>query len=87
MLKLTNVIEVQGEGLTALMGEVVVLFCMNYIYSGKLIGVNDKDVLLTDASIVYETGGLCDKSFKADQKLPHDLYVRVEAIESYYKKA
>jgi hypothetical protein len=87
MLKLTNVIEVQGEGLTALMGEVVVLFCMNYIYSGKLIGVNDKDVLLTDASIVYETGGLCDKSFKEAQKLPNDLYVRVEAIESYYKKA
>ena len=41
MKKLVNVTEVEGEGLTKLMGERVTLFCMNYIYTGKLVGVNE----------------------------------------------
>ena len=52
MKKVVNVVEVEGEGLVKLMGENVMLFCLNYIYSGKLVGVNEKDVLLEDASIV-----------------------------------
>jgi len=83
--KLVNVQEVDGEGLVGLMGEKVMLFCLNYIYAGTLTGVNDKDVLLTDASIVYETGDLRAKSFKDSQNLPDDLYVRTSAIESYCK--
>lgn len=31
--------EVQGEGLVKLLGSRVTLFCMNYIYTGDLIGV------------------------------------------------
>ena len=85
MKKLVNVTEVEGEGLVALMGERVTLFCMNYIYTGKLIGVNDKDVLLENAAVVYETGDFNDKNWKDAQKLPHQWYVKTSAIESYGK--
>ena len=48
--------EVVGEGLEKLLGERVTLFCANYIYTGKLTGVNENCVLLSEAAIVYETG-------------------------------
>jgi hypothetical protein len=83
MKKLVNVTEVEGEGLEALMGERVTLFCMNYIYTGKLVGVNTSCVLLEDAGIVYETGELTSKSWKDMQKLPNDWYVSISSIESF----
>ena len=83
MKKLVNVAEVEGEGLVKLMGERVTLFCMNYIYTGKLVGVNDTCVLLEDAGIVYETGDLTTKSWKDMQKLPGEWYVSTSAIESF----
>jgi len=83
MKKIVN--EVQGEGLDKLLGERVTLFCMNYIYTGTLTGVNDTCVLLTDASIVYETGGFNEKDWRDAQKLPHDWYVQISAIESFGK--
>lgn len=83
MKKIVSVTEVSGEGLEALLGEVVTLFCMNYIYTGKLTGVNTHDVLLEDAAIVYETGAFTDSYFKDAQKLPKPLYVRTSSIESY----
>ena len=76
-------IEVSGEGLDKLLGKRITLFCMNYIYTGKLSGVNEKCVLLTDAAIVYETGELKDKSWKDAQPLPNDWYVSISAIESF----
>jgi hypothetical protein len=85
MKKMVNVTEVEGEGLVALLGENVILFCANYFYAGKLVGVNKDDVLLEEASIVYETGELCAKTWKDAQKLPADLYVRTSMIESYCK--
>lgn len=75
--------EVNGEGLDKLLGERVTLFCLNYIYTGKLMGVNDSCVLLQDAAIVYETGSLNDKTWKDAQALPHDWYVQRHAIESF----
>lgn len=75
--------EVQGEGLESLLGEVVTLFCANYFYTGKLTGVNDTCVLLSDPSIVYETGSWSDPNWKDAQKLPNDLYVQTAAIESF----
>ena len=83
MKKLVNVTEVEGEGLVALMGQRVTLFCLNYIYTGLLVGVNTEDVLLKDPSIVYETGPLNNKDWKDAQKLPNDWYVRTSSIESY----
>jgi len=75
--------EVSGEGLEALLGEQVALWCECYIYAGKLIGANEHDVLLEDAKVVYETGPLAERGFKDAQALPGPWYVRVGKIESY----
>lgn len=60
--------EVSGEGLISLLGKRVILFCANYFYSGVLEGVNQTDVLLADAGIVYETGKLDAANFTDFQK-------------------
>ena len=84
MKKLVQTIEVENQGLEALLGEDVMLLCLNYIYAGKLVGVNDKDVLLENAHIVYETGAFSDSKFKDAQKLPSDEWrVKTTTIESY----
>lgn len=77
--------EINGEGLESLLGEKVTLFCANYIYAGKLMGVNETCILLEEASIVYETGGLNEKGFKDNQLLPSSWYVQTGAIESFGK--
>lgn len=77
------VAEVNGEGLEKLLGERVTLFCLNYIYTGQLTGVNDSCILLTDAAVVYETGSFSDKSWKDAQKLPNEWYVQIGCIESF----
>ena len=74
---------VEGEGLDKLLGERVTLFCMNYIYTGLLSGVNDKCVLLKDAAIVYETGELTNKKWTDAQSFPSDWYVVTSSIESF----
>ena len=75
--------EVENEGLFALMGKRVTLFCGVYIYTGKLVGVNDTCVKLQDAGIVYETGSFSDKEWKDCQSLPNDWYVTTQSIESF----
>ena len=75
--------EVSGEGLEKLLGERVTLFCLNYIYTGVLSGVNESCVLLTDAAIVYETGPFTDKKWTDAQSLPNAWYVQIGCIESF----
>ena len=84
MKKIVSVTEVEGEGLTSLLGEKVILFCMNYFYAGVLTGVNGDCVLLEDAGIVYETGAFSDKQWKDFQKIG-SVYVRIACIEAYAK--
>lgn len=84
MKKLVKCEEVNGEGLIALMGERVVLFCANYIYCGTLVGVNDNFVKLENAGIVYETGAFTAAQWKDYQKFPtNEWYVQTAAIESF----
>jgi hypothetical protein len=83
MKKVVSVVEVKGEGLSALLGERVTLFCMNYIYTGILSGVNDTCVLLEEPSIVYETGPFDSPGWKDAQRLPASLYVQTGAIEAF----
>lgn len=85
MKKLVKVEEVQGEGLVGLMGENVTFFCLNYIYAGRLVGVNDTFVKLEKAKVVYETGSFTDPSFKDAQSLPNEWYIQISSIESYGK--
>lgn len=78
-----KIVEETGEGLEKLLGARVTLFCLNYIYTGRLIGVNTTCVLLAEPSIVYETGPFDQPKWKDAQPLPHELYVMTAAIESY----
>ncbi len=77
--------EIEGEGLDSLLGEYITVWCCRYIYAGKLTGVNDKDILLSDAKIVYDTGTLDEAGFGDAQALPNNWYVRTDSIESYGK--
>jgi hypothetical protein len=77
--------ETNPEGLEKLLGETVMLLCLNYIYTGKLTAVNSDCVLLSKPSIVYETGPWSSKGWKDAQALPSDLYVMRAGIESYGK--
>ena len=75
--------EVENEGLTALLGKTITLFCVNYIYAGKLIGVNKTCIKLENAHLVYETGNFSEAKFKDAQKLNKEFYVQIDAIESF----
>lgn len=83
MKKSIQVVEVENEGFLALMDEVITIFSLNYIYTGKLIGVNDTCVLLDNPSIVYETGDFSDSGWKDAQKLPNQLYIQLGCIEAF----
>lgn len=83
MRKIVNVTEVEGEGLVKLMGERVTLFCANYIWTGKLVGVNDTCVLLEDPGIVYETGPFDNAKWQDMQKLPREFYIMLSSIEGF----
>ena len=83
MKKLLSVVDVEGEGLMSLLGQVVTLFCDTYIYTGLLEGVNDDCVLLKDPSIVYETGAFTTSTWQNAQKLPHPIYVMKGKIEAF----
>ena len=71
------------DGLLKLLGEKVTLFCVNYIYTGLLIGVSETCALLANPAIVYETGAFTDTKWKDAQALPHEIYVMLHAIESF----
>lgn len=76
--------EVDGEGLESLLGKTVTLFCGVYIYTGKLVGVNDKCVKLDDAKIVYETGAFDTREWKDAQAIPNKFwYIQIASIESF----
>jgi len=78
------VTEVENEGLDALLGQRVTLFCGVYIYTGKLVGVNDTCVKLENAGIVYETGPFNQKNWKDMQCFGGDeWYVATQSIESF----
>jgi hypothetical protein len=84
MKVLQEVVEVSGEGLEALSGKKVTLFCANYFYTGKLVGVNTTCVKLENAAVVYETGSFADKNYKDEQPLgAKEFYIQTHAIESF----
>jgi hypothetical protein len=83
MKQIVTVTEVDGEGLEALLGKNVLLMCMNYFYTGTLVGVNDKFVKIDKCSIVYETGPWSEKGFKDAQLVGDSHYVMINTIESF----
>lgn len=77
------IIEEKTEGLLKLIGEYVTFYCESFIYAGTLTGVNDTCVLLTDASIVYDTGAHDTLEFATVEPLPNDWYLQTAKIESF----
>lgn len=82
---IANVVEVEGKGLEELLGQKVLLMCMNFNYAGTLVGVNEKSVLLDDASVVFETGAYTDSKWKDAQKINKPLYVMIDKIEAFFE--
>lgn len=79
-----RLIDVSTEGLDKLIGEQVLLLCSSYFYTGKLIGVNKKFVLLQDPSIVYSTGSFDTKGYSDAQRLhTKEFYVMIQSIEAF----
>ena len=73
-----------NEGLKALLGRRILLMCAGYFYEGKLVGIDEHDIKLMDAHIVYSTGDFKGKEYNNSQKLHTDVwYVRTGLIESY----
>lgn len=73
----------ESSHMESLLGETVTLFCCRYIYSGKLVSVDEYSVCLEDAGIVYETGELKAKDWKDRQGLPNKWHVALSSIESF----
>ena len=77
-------VDVDTEGLEILMGEIVTIMCVNYFYTGKLVGVNKEYVKLEDPKVVFETGPFDKNDWQDAQSLPEKhWYVMVGAIESF----
>lgn len=79
-----KIVEDTQEGLLSLLGERVLILTAGYFYEGKLVGVNDSCVKLSDPGIVYETGSFKESTYKDLQKLHADeWYVSTGLIESF----
>lgn len=77
-------VEVSGEGLEALLGKNIEVFCGNYIYAGKLVGVNSTCIKLENPHLVYETGAFLDKKYKDAQHMGcKERYLQTSFIESF----
>lgn len=83
MKTVVNVVEVEKEGFMALLGEQITIFALNYIYTGKLVGVNEDCVKLENASVVYETGAFAESKWKNAEAIKNPVYVMKAAIESF----
>lgn len=78
-----SVVEIESEGFIALLGKTITVFCANYIYTGKLEGVNTTCIKLSSPKVVFETGDFNEKNWKDAQALPNDLYIQCGMIESF----
>lgn len=84
MKKLVNVVETNETAFESLLGEQVTIFSLNYIYHGKLVGVNDENILLAQPKIVYETGKFSEYGFEDAQSLNTDeFFIQKGTIESF----
>ena len=72
------------EGLESLLGQNVTMVGIKKMYTGKVVGVDDVQVKLDDAKIVYETGSFTEKEWTDAQPLPNGTwYVRLATVESF----
>jgi hypothetical protein len=73
----------EPEGLEGLFGQRITVWCLNYIYTGDLVGVDGECIRLDNAAVVYETGPLKTKEWQDVQALPNPCYIMHRCIESF----
>ena len=78
-----KLVEIEENTLDLLLGKQITIFCMRYIYTGTLEGVNNTHMVLRDPAIVYETGPFDTKEWKNAQKLPNTWHVMLSSVESF----
>ena len=83
MKTVVQVTEVENEGLISLLNKQVLIFCINYIYFGKLVGVNDTCLKLEKAYQVMETGDHKASKFADAQSIGEFWYIQLSAIETF----
>jgi len=83
MKKLVNLVESNETALESLAGEVVTFYCVNYFYSGKLVGINDTCVELENPRVIFDTGSYKEKNWKVAEKLPNNIFVQLSAVEMF----
>ena len=67
-------------------GKQVVAMAANYIYTGTLVDVTVDRIVLTDPSIVYETGAWSAATWKDSQRLPtNEIHIERSAVESLFE--
>jgi len=82
--RMKKLVEEDGTNpLIELLGQRLTFWCLNYIYTGDLVGVNDECIRLDNAAVVYETGPLNEATWQDAQSLPHPCYVMTRTIESF----
>ena len=82
---LTQITEIEKEGLLALLGKKVLVMCGVYFYAGELIGVNETCIKIKNCYQVFETGPHTDSEFKYAQKIGDEWYIQNSSIESFGK--
>jgi hypothetical protein len=80
---LKTIEENENEGLMSLIGQRVTFYCLDYIYCGDLIGVNDVQIKLQNCKIVYDTGAFEKTTWETAEKFPNDWFIRLSAVTSY----
>lgn len=80
-----SLVEVPNSGLVSLIDKIITVYCSAYIYTGKLVGVNDSCIELADAKIVYDTGSFTNKDWTTSEKFPGSgqWFIQLTAIESF----
>lgn len=83
MKTLVRVSEVECEGLISLLGKQVQIDTLTYIYTGILVGVNEKDLKLDKAALVFDTGALSDKAYKTVEHVGFPKYIMLSTMTGY----
>jgi hypothetical protein len=85
-LGVKNDIKETAGGWELLLNENVLILCVGYFYIGKLTGVNDEFVELTDAYVLYYAEDFSPAKWKKENmdKLPGKVWnVQLESVESF----
>ena len=85
MLRRLGIIPEMERMMKKYIGKTVLVFCMNYIYTGVVKSVTKNEAVLSRGAIVYETGSFDSAKFGDAQLLGDELVIRLSSMESYHE--